>query len=248
MGIGKSLPECSLKNLQKDKHLFDPSDIKIEQSWPRFRSMDWGFRDPMVCLWHAVGPDNNIYTYREYYETETLDHDAIREINEMSVYVDDQGETLPENIEYTVGDPNSFPVRIQVQKHGELAAVPRYEYWSENGLDLIMGVDNRLNGWSRMRNYLELREPNQQPMWHISNQCVNLWRELSSAIYHKKKTEDMADSCSDHALDAARYALMSRPPLFIEQKKPITMLEAAERQQERLEQRPDYRISSRRKR
>jgi hypothetical protein len=45
--------------------------------WPRFTVIDFGFRDPFVCLWGALGPDDTLHIYREHYEAErTTAHHA----------------------------------------------------------------------------------------------------------------------------------------------------------------------------
>lgn len=47
-------------------HLCDPFEIPTD--WPRFRSADWGLDDPTCVLWGALGDDNTLYVYREYYQ------------------------------------------------------------------------------------------------------------------------------------------------------------------------------------
>lgn len=45
--------------------------------WPRFTGIDFGFRDPFVCLWAAQAPDDVLHIYREHYERErTTAHHA----------------------------------------------------------------------------------------------------------------------------------------------------------------------------
>ena len=172
----------------------------------------------MACYWHAVGPDNHIYTYREYYKTHQLDVDAAKEIKRMSV---------DEPIQYTVADPQSFPVEIPHHKFGRMQSVKRSEVWAECGVDVTMGDSERVAGWARMREYLQPRPymGGISPYWHISADCTNLIEELLSATHDKRKVEDVSASCSDHALESVRLALMSRPPLFKEPEKQKGWLE-----------------------
>jgi len=37
----------------------------IPDDWPRFRSMDWGFKNPGTVLWWAMDPDGNLICERE---------------------------------------------------------------------------------------------------------------------------------------------------------------------------------------
>jgi hypothetical protein len=50
--------------------LFDPSRVvikpfKIPAGWKRFRSGDWGYKQPCVILWWAVTPEGEMICYRE---------------------------------------------------------------------------------------------------------------------------------------------------------------------------------------
>ena len=50
-------------------------------------------------------------------------------------------------------------------------------------------------------------------MLQIFNSCINLVRELQSLPISKNNSEDVDTYASDHAYDALRYMLMSRPRL-----------------------------------
>lgn len=39
--------------------------FNIPDSWPRFRTMDWGFKSPGVVLWWAMDEDENLFCERE---------------------------------------------------------------------------------------------------------------------------------------------------------------------------------------
>jgi phage terminase large subunit len=194
--------------------------------------VDWGYNDPMAFYWHAVGPDKFIYTYREWYNSGYLDRKAAQEIS---------GITGNENIEYTIGDPSSFPVKIESFKYGQISAVPRYEVWADEGIDMIMGNNARIEGWAQMRDYLEPFDYKGRRVskWRISSQCVHLIEEITSAQRCQRRPEDVSDKSVDHAIDAARYGLFSREPAFPKKQEIISHLEAAERQAEREE---DYNI------
>lgn len=40
--------------------------FKIPRAWPKFRSMDWGFKAPGVMGWLALDPEENLYLFYEY--------------------------------------------------------------------------------------------------------------------------------------------------------------------------------------
>lgn len=45
-------------------HLVEP--FKIPRDWPKFRSMDWGFKAPGVIGWFALDPDENLHLFYEF--------------------------------------------------------------------------------------------------------------------------------------------------------------------------------------
>lgn len=45
-------------------HIIDP--FKIPRDWPKFRSMDWGYKTQGVIGWFAIDPDENLYQFYEF--------------------------------------------------------------------------------------------------------------------------------------------------------------------------------------
>jgi hypothetical protein len=45
-------------------HVIAP--FKIPRDWPKFRSMDWGYKAPGVVGWFAMDPDENLYQFYEF--------------------------------------------------------------------------------------------------------------------------------------------------------------------------------------
>ncbi len=45
-------------------HLIEP--FKIPRDWPKFRSMDWGFKAYGTIGWFAMDPDENLYCFYEF--------------------------------------------------------------------------------------------------------------------------------------------------------------------------------------
>ncbi len=43
--------------------------IPLPDEWERIWGIDWGYRNPFVCKWYAVGDDGEVYMYREIYMT-----------------------------------------------------------------------------------------------------------------------------------------------------------------------------------
>lgn len=50
------------------------------REWPRYWSVDFGYRNPFVCQWWAQDPDGRLYLYREIYRSGRLVEDHARHI------------------------------------------------------------------------------------------------------------------------------------------------------------------------
>lgn len=73
---GAVYPEYS-----SEVHIVDP--FEIPETWRRFRAVDFGFRNPFVCLWFAVDPDGRLYVYREIYKTRRTVSEHARHIKQL---------------------------------------------------------------------------------------------------------------------------------------------------------------------
>lgn len=183
------------KDFRRERHVVEA--FPIPENWRKFRSMDWGYNDPCCVLWHAVGPDGRVYTYRELYIRETLARDVAKMIVNL---------TGNEDIAYTVASPDMWQKRGQKDIEGENIA----EIFMTNGVPCIKADTDRIVGWTMMREYMA-DAPDGIPLWQIFSNCKNLIRTMPLAIHDEHKVEDVSDKCEDHALESARYALMTRP-------------------------------------
>lgn len=180
---------------RREKHVIKP--FAIPREWKRFRSLDWGYNDPCCVLWKAVSPDGRVYTYKELYVTQTKASDVAKKILEMS-----EGE----DIAYTVASPDIWAKRGNDYVRGETIA----ETFMLNGVTSIKADNDRLNGWQRVHEFLA-DAPDGLPWWQVFDICTNLIRTLPDLVHDEHKVEDVSDKCEDHAPEAARYGLMSRP-------------------------------------
>lgn len=171
------------------RHVYRAADYTPSKHAHVYRSIDWGFNDPMACLWHAVEPDCRVFTFREWYQSGYTDTNAIAAINERS----------PETVMGTFGDPNSFNVRIERFKFGQSIAEARHIAWAEGGIPIMMPSNDRKLGWSAIRELLE------SGRWQIADTCAHLIEQLSNAQIDEKNPEDIDQKMPDHALDSLRY-------------------------------------------
>lgn len=190
-------------------HVCEPFDIP--SNWKRFRCLDWGYRNPSCCLWLAVNPDGRVYVYRELYQANLTDGELAHKILDMSG---------TEEISYTVADPSLWSI-TQFER-GESIAMRLME----NGVELIKGDNGRMSGANVVRSYLELLKVKRgtrwfkQPTLTFFSNCQHCISTIPALIFDKNNSEDVDTSGDDHAYDALRYGLMSRPmPKYLQHSK-----------------------------
>lgn len=182
-------------------HVVEP--FAIPREWKRFRMLDEGYNDPFVCLWAAIDPDENIYIYREFIKSKLLSSEQATKTKELS-----DGE----KIDYSVGDTSFWN---KVKTTGKSPA----EVFAELGVPLIQATKERVNGWKRVREWLHVfddtdpvtGEKFKNAKLKIFNNCTGLIEALPSMVVDERNPEDIAAHALDHAPDALRYGLMSRP-------------------------------------
>jgi phage terminase large subunit len=163
-----------------------------------FRAVDWGFRDPGVCLWIAAMPDGSMVVVDELVFQGMLPKEVAHEIKRRS-----QGL----KIRYTVADPAMWAEHEgpSIAEHFELAGVP-----------MIEGDRNRKPGWVTVHTWLSETVDNglgERPKLQVYRKnCPYLIRTLPEMTVSDIDPEDMKTKhVEDHAVDALRYALQSRP-------------------------------------
>lgn len=187
------------KEWRRERHVCEP--FTIPAHWRRFRAMDWGYNDPCCVLWFAVSPDKRIYVYDEYYRTQ-------RNVNEVAASIKQQ--TGAQKISYTVGSPDMWQKRgmQNVTRKGFLGESIA-ESLGMSGVPVQPADNARIVGWQRVREFLA-NAPDGKPWLQVFPNCTNLIKYMPQLQYDEHNREDAADG-NDHAPEALRYGLMSRP-------------------------------------
>ena len=187
------------REFSRQRHVIAP--FELPRWWRRFRSMDWGYNDPCCVLWHAVDGEGRIYTYRELYVRQTRAADVARRAIELS---------RGEDIRYTVASPDIWAKHgATLTGAGGFEGESLAELFALSGMPLTPADNSRIAGWNRVRDFLA-DAPDGLPLWQCFSDCRNLIRQLPGLIFDQHNREDAADG-DDHAPEALRYALMSRP-------------------------------------
>jgi hypothetical protein len=175
-------------------HVVTPFEIPI--GWERIKGIDYGYASESACVWGAVDPsDGTLIIYRELYRKGLLGTELASMLTEM---------------EYE--DPFSVPGVLDTACWNRTGTTgPTVgETLLRAGHKLRRADKNRIQGKIQVHEYLKLQQSG-RPRLQIFNTCPNLIRELQSIPIDKSKPEDVDTHASDHAYDALRYLIMSRP-------------------------------------
>lgn len=195
-GLWGDAEGMAFPDFKPEIHVVKP--FEVPRSWYRFRACDWGFQSLAVVLWMAIDQDNNIYVYREFKcRLKTADVFA------RMVLSIEQGEHIKYGIvDGSIGDNRgSSGPSIDEQMRNEGL---RWRYADKtNG--------SRKAGKMLIHKYLQEQPETGKPKLVIFDTCVELIEELSSLPVDDNDPEDVDTDAKDHAYDALRYGLMSRP-------------------------------------
>ena len=177
-----------------DTHVITPFEIPI--SWERVKGVDYGYSSESACIWGTVDPtDGTLIIYRELYRKGLTGEDLGRLITEMEV-----------------ADPYSVQGVLDTAAWARTGTTgPTVgESLIRAGHKLRRADKNRVQGKIQIHEYLRVQQSG-RPRLQIFNTCPNLIRELQSIPLDKNNSEDVDTHAPDHAYDALRYLIMSRP-------------------------------------
>jgi PBSX family phage terminase large subunit len=186
-------------NFDPSVHIVDP--FEIPEGWPRFRVVDFGYRNPFVCQWWAVSPDDIYYMYREIYFTHRLVSEHAGEI---------MGWSAGESVERTFADHDA---EDRATLHaGGVRTRPAVKDVSP-GIQavyerLAVGEDGKA-GIYFFRNALvevdSLLEAEERPLCTLDELQGYAWKKAGAG--RAPKEEPVKEN--DHGMDAMRYFVMS---------------------------------------
>ncbi len=172
----------------------------VRRHWKHFTMMDHGLRNPTAILFAAVGPDDDIIIYDEYYETGRLVHENAKYykaiVKEKGIEVD-----------YMVGDPST-------QNTDPITGTSIRTEYMENGVFYLLGNNDVHAGLLRTKSMIQTNR------LHVTQNCVKTIREarmykwakpISNKLQSRSNLMEKPVKKNDHAMDALRYGIMSLP-------------------------------------
>jgi hypothetical protein len=177
-----------------EEHVIAPFQIPIH--WERVKGVDYGYASESACVWAALDPsDGTLIVYRELYQKGLTGEDLGRKITTMELE-----------------DPFSVQGVLDTAAWSQTGTTgPTVgETLVRQGHKLRRADKNRIQGKIQIHEYLRLQQSG-RPRLQIFNTCPSLIRELQSIPLDKTNPEDVDTHAPDHAYDALRYLIMSRP-------------------------------------
>ena len=179
-------------------------DYQFNSAWPNYVAIDFGFRNPFVCLNIQVDPLENIYIWDEYYERNKNITQHAHDLKSMIQWRVDGGYYDPSG-----PDPAATLSGIWRDASG-------YRNRNLEDISLQPAPNDWLAGVNRVKEWLKLQptpEGDIKPKLFVSRRCTNTLREFNTYRV-KEQTERMTESKDpreeprkkdDHAMDALRY-------------------------------------------
>ena len=178
-----------------EKHIIPP--FQIPYHWQKYKGIDYGYAAESCVVWATVDPeDDTIIIYRELYQKGLTGDDLGELITEMER---DERRSIPGVLDGAawnrtgVGGPTVGETLVRA------------------GHKLRPADKNRIQGKIQLHEKLKPNRDTGRPKLQIMTNCVNLIRELQSIPIDPNRPEDVDTKASDHAYDALRYLVMSRP-------------------------------------
>ncbi len=173
--------------------------FEIPDDWWLFRCLDWGHNSAACCLWIAVDEDGTFWVYRELYITGMTARSFARAMKDLEDLGNDE-----------VEDVNIGPADNQIRQRGGTEGPTVEEEFADEDVFWEESNKDRVAGWHQIHGRLGGAGDGKARLV-IFRTCENLLREMDNAEQNTHKPDDLSPKCSDHALDALRYACMYRP-------------------------------------
>lgn len=187
-----------------NKHVIDP--IEVPENWLHVAMMDHGFNNPTAWLWAVVGPDGQCIVYDEYYKSGEIVRTHAEKVHEINA----RHKRVPD---YYVGDPS-------IRNIDPITGTSVHLEYVEYGVPIVLGNNDQKAGINRVARYLT--GTNGKPQLYVTKDCPNLIREVGRLRWahwanrksrQDKNAKEEQHKKDDHAADALRYFISSRPEL-----------------------------------
>ncbi len=185
--------------------IFDPAtmccrveEMGIKPWWPKWISIDWGYKHPSAVYWHTQSDSGTTFTYKELVKSLLTPEDLAHKIMKMTG--DDEAEKV--NTVYLA--PDAF-----AQRQGPDTIADQinrvFRAPEEKKFPVCRPANNDRVGGAMLM-YQMLRDGR----WVIADHCEAFIECLPMMIRDEKNVEDVMKIDGDDPYDSCRYGLKSR--------------------------------------
>lgn len=188
------------QSFQFDKNIHVVDDRPPPEGWVIARAMDWGFSSKHAVLYAALGPEGQIEIFDELYD----DHKTVPVVVERMKALE---EFYRVDVRWSIADAQTW------EQRGYDGPTVAEDFLGQGIWFDKSAKGDRQPGWQQIHERLAGRDPGGLPMLRVQRRCANLIKEFERAVTVDKGNDDVDKrKCSDHALDACRYLVVSRYP------------------------------------
>lgn len=180
----------------------DTWDIMRRKGWEFFGMLDHGLTNPTAYYVAAANERGAVVIFDEYYKAGNIIKDNSREILSMNERLD-----ITRFLKYIVADPS-------INQKSDVTGTSKQAEYAEHGVYLTLGNNDVTAGIQRVSKMFMLKK------LFITTNCEKLIWELqryrwdkydTSKAKNKNNLKETPLKKNDHAVDALRYGIMSRP-------------------------------------
>ena len=185
---------AAFAEFEYDKHCVAP--YELPKHWQRIKGIDYGYAAESAVIWAALDPvDETLIVYRELYKKGLTGVDLAK----LIFLYEKEDKLSPQGVLDSAAWARTGTTGPTV---GEVLTTA--------GHKLRRADKNRIQGKIQIHERLKINEKG-RPRMIIFKTCPNLIRELQGIPVDPNRPEDVDTKASDHAYDALRYLIMSRP-------------------------------------
>lgn len=182
--------------------------------WTHFGMLDHGFTNPTAFYLGCYNEEGQIIIYYEYYEKGRVVKENAEAIIQLLKDL-----KLLHKVEYMVGDPSMWNT-------DPITGTSVAQEYSENGLNFGKANNDVRGGINRVMSRFKTRAiANNKPLLMITENCEKAKWEIAryrwkkwdtSKASNKNNPREEPQKKDDHAMDAIRYGVVSRPQMDTE--------------------------------
>ena len=226
---------------------FDPkihfiNSFEIPEPYEQLISLDFGQRNPTCGLIGVYTPQNILYIVDEYYKPAIPSVSSREMFEQFQPYLNSniEGKSFREKRMIV---QNSFSIKVidptTVSKNrtkiiqGEEIEYSVIEEFYDHGWEFDPGNNNVSAAITRIREYLQLDENKKSHLYIFKDKCPYLCYEMERYRYKEytevqEKNRNLSEDPvkkDDHAVDALKYMIMTRPASPQKVAKPLTRIQ-----------------------